>query len=107
VEGSSPYCPTLEAPGADVAGLRIAHVADGARLAIDPDRPLAFQRLDLSVIAPEHVGVVRLRVDGALLGEWGPPYAFTWPLEAGDHILVAEADGVAASPPLHVHVREL
>jgi penicillin-binding protein 1C len=104
---SSPYCPTVAAPAADMAVLRIAHLADGARFAIDPDRPLAFQRVDLSVIAPEHVGLVRLRVDGTLLEERAAPYTFTWPLEAGDHILVAEADGVASSPPLRVHVRGL
>ncbi len=102
---SSPFCPASDTAPDDGASLRIADLADGARFAIDPERPRALQRLGLEVVAPDRVRSVRLRVDGQVLAERGAPYEFTWPLEEGEHVLVAEADGAPSSPPLRVHVR--
>jgi penicillin-binding protein 1C len=104
-DGSSPFCPLVEAPRDGDAALRIANLEDGARFAIDPDRSTVLQRLHVDILAPEHVSRVRLRVDGQIAGTGGAPFAFTWPLAEGDHELVAEADGVPSSPPLRVHVR--
>lgn len=113
---SSPRCPLaadrVPSEGGDgdargEPGLRIAHVVDGARFALDPETPSALQRVDLTVVAPPRVRTVRLRVDGRVVGEQTAPYAFAWPLEEGEHVLVAEADGATDSPPVRVHVRGL
>ncbi len=114
VRETSPRCPIAPGPAAREAGgegdgdaLRIAHVTDGARFALDPETAPALQRLDLTVVAPRRVHTVRLRVDGHVIGEQGAPYAFAWPLEEGEHVLVAEADGAIESQPVRVHVRGL
>jgi penicillin-binding protein 1C len=102
---ASPFCPA-DVPSPE-GELRIANVRDGARFALDPDRPPSLQRLDVRVAAPPAARRVRLRIDGEVLGEAGPPYAFAWPLTAGEHVLVAEADGLPPSPGLRVSVRGL
>jgi penicillin-binding protein 1C len=109
VADGSPRCPFVTSPpvGAPGDALRIAHVADGSRFALDPETPLALQRLDVTVVAPLRVRTVRLRVDGHIVGAQAAPYAFAWPLEEGEHVLVAEADGASDSAPVHVHVRGL
>jgi len=109
VRESSPRCPIAADPGAagDAEALRIAHVTDGARFALDPETAPSLQRLDVTVVAPPRVHTVRLRVDGHVIGEQGAPYAFAWPLEEGEHVLVAEADGAVDSAPVRVHVRGL
>jgi penicillin-binding protein 1C len=110
----SPRCPPDDADarvggvgGPAASPLQIANVDDGARYAIDPDRPRAVQTLDVRVTAPRGVGPVRLRVDGAVFAVGEAPYRFAWPLEEGEHVLVAEADGVAPSEPAHLRVRGL
>jgi penicillin-binding protein 1C len=111
VRETSPRCPIAgdraPAEAGDGDALRIARVMDGARFALDPETPPALQRLDVTVVAPSSVHTVRLRVDGNVVGERGAPYAFAWPLEEGEHVLVAEADGAMNSPPVRVHVRGL
>jgi penicillin-binding protein 1C len=103
--GSSPNCPVRTPESTVQGGLQIANIQDGARFALDPDRPAGIQRLEVRVMAPESVSAVRLRVDGQPIGSQGSPFAFSWPLEEGEHVLVAEADGASSSPPLRVHVR--
>jgi penicillin-binding protein 1C len=105
--GGSPLCPPDDPPDVDGVGLRIANVEDGARFAIDSDRPRALQTLEVRVTAPRSAGRVRLRVDGTLVGSEPAPYRFTWPLAEGEHVLVAEADGLSPSPPAHLRVRGL
>jgi penicillin-binding protein 1C len=112
---SSPLCP-LDGPAGASGELRITSPPDGARFAIDPDRPASLQRLDVRVAAPQAARRVRLRVDGDLLAEVGPRfvpgagavgYAFAWQLTPGDHVLVAEAEGWPPTPVLRVSVRGL
>jgi penicillin-binding protein 1C len=105
---ASPLCP-LDALAGRAGELRITSPADGARFALDPDRPASLQRLDVRVAAPQAARRVRLRVDGEVLGEVGagPPYAFAWPLTPGEHVLVAEAEGWPPTPGLRVSVRGL
>jgi len=91
--------------GAGGGSLRIVNLEDGARFAIDPDRPRELQRLGIEVVAPENAGRVRLGGDGQSVGDLGPPYAFDWPLVQGDHVIVAQTDGIPPSAPLRVHVR--
>jgi len=86
---SSPGCPTDdEAPSG--SGTHIVHPFDGARFAIDPERPRELQRLAIRTEPPS----ARVRVDGIALG---PDHA--WPLAPGDHRI--EVDGHAVN--IHVH----
>jgi penicillin-binding protein 1C len=106
----SPLCPPEpleEGTGGGAAGgqLRIANVEDGARFAIDPDRPRELQTLEVRVLAPAGAGRVRLRVDGSVVGAEPSPFRFVWPLAEGEHVLVAEAEGIPPSEPAHVRVR--
>jgi penicillin-binding protein 1C len=103
---ASPLCP-LDAPAGPAGELRITSPADGARFALDPDRPASLQRLDVRVAAPQAAGRVRLRVDGEVLAEVGRPYDFAWPLTPGEHVLVAEAEGWPPTRGLRVSVRGL
>jgi hypothetical protein len=99
----SPLCPVVA--GSDDGILRIVNVEDGARFALDPDRPKDVQRLAIEVGAPGSARTVRLRVDGQVIADRGPPFTFDWLLEQGDHVLVAEAEGAQPSAPLRIHVR--
>jgi penicillin-binding protein 1C len=103
----SPFCAPIDTPSGAGANLRIANVEDGARFAIDPDRPRSLQTLEVQVAVSQHVGRVRLRVDGAVVGSEAAPYRFEWPLVPGEHVLVAEADGVPPSAPARLRVRGL
>jgi penicillin-binding protein 1C len=81
-----PVEPPLEPP----TGKRIVQPFDGARFAIDPERPPALQKLAVSTHPPN----AAVRVDGVPIGE-----DHMWPLVPGDHRI--EVDGHAVS--IHVH----
>jgi penicillin-binding protein 1C len=108
----SPFCPPSEGrygqnerSPSDGAVVRIANVEDWARFAIDPDRPRALQILEVRILAPPSAPSVRLRIDGAVVGVEPPPFRFEWPLVEGEHVLVADAEGLPPSDPVHVRVR--
>ncbi len=99
----SPNCPPLEAatPGAP----RITYPLPGARFAIDPDRPREAQRLSVTIVAPSRARSATLVVDGAAVAQVSAPFEASWPLEEGEHVLVAEVDG-ARSEAVRVSVRQ-
>jgi hypothetical protein len=76
----------------------------GARFVIDPDRPLATQKLDVQIVAPPRAREVTLVVDGARVARVGAPFDASWALREGEHELVAEVDG-ARSEAVRVSVR--
>ena len=110
--GWSPNCPAPDsaavagAGAADASSPRIVYPLPGARFVIDPDRPLATQRLDVQIVAPPHARQATLVVDGERVGvaRDGAPFDASWALRAGDHELVAEVDG-ARSAAVRVSVR--
>jgi penicillin-binding protein 1C len=90
-----------------VAGesLRIAYPLDGARFVIDPESARDSQHLEVEVVAPSGAREVALVVDGKVTAHAGRPFALSWPLEPGDHQLVAVA-GEASSPTVRIRVRD-
>jgi hypothetical protein len=75
----------------------IRYPHDGARFAVDPDRPRSAQSIPLKVDAPSS-STVSVFVDGRLSqsGVAGEPIYFL--LEHGSHLIVAEADGRRSEP---------
>jgi penicillin-binding protein 1C len=107
--GWSPNCPAPASAEAldslaGAAGPRIAYPLPGARFVIDPDRPLATQRLDVQIIAPARAREATLVVDGEKVARVGAPFDASWALREGEHELVAEVDG-ARSAAVRVTVR--
>jgi hypothetical protein len=96
------------APGSrtayDAHRVAVAWPRDGATFLVDPGRPRAQQAIAVRVLAPESAERVTLRVDGAPVGRVGSPFVAQWTLTEGDHVLVAEAAGLAPSAPVHVRV---
>jgi penicillin-binding protein 1C len=109
----SPNCPgdgAADAPddparAFPAQGPRIAYPVAGARFVIDPDRPREVQQLRVHVVAPPTAKKATLVVDGAAVGSAPAPFDVSWPLQAGEHELVAEVDG-ARSEVVRVSVRE-
>ena len=84
--------------------LRIGYPHDGARFLVEPDRPLVQQSIAVRVEAGEDVAKVRILVDGRVASSVAAPYVAWWQLARGAHVLVAEAQGVAASEPVRIEV---
>lgn len=105
VPPSSPFCPVVESK-TESGALAIKRPLGGITLVIDPDRPLDAQSVDVQVIAPSNVATVTLRVDGERFAAKARPFVFEWPLRAGKHSFVAQAEGAADSAPVEVSVRE-
>jgi penicillin-binding protein 1C len=103
--GWSPNCPGIDDDASDGDALRIAYPLPGARFAIDPDRPREAQRLAVHIVAPSHAREATLVVDGLRVARVQAPFEASWPLEQGEHELVAEVDG-ARSPVVRVSVRQ-
>ncbi|WP_394838942.1 penicillin-binding protein 1C [Pendulispora rubella] len=83
--------------------LHLAYPHDGARFAIDPERPRGLQSISVRIEAPRGVEQAALRIDGQLVARTGSPFVVRWPLEQGTHTFVAEANGTS-SPPVRVEV---
>jgi penicillin-binding protein 1C len=97
---SSPECPAEpeEPTTATPSGLpRIAYPFDGASFLLDPERATDLQKLQIR-LAPFD-GPVEVRVDGKLIAP-----DLRWPLQPGEHTLVAESAG-AVGPPVRIKVR--
>lgn len=105
VPPSSPFCPVVETK-TESGALAIKKPLGGITLVLDPDRPHDAQSIDVEVIAPASVHSVTLRVDGERLATKPRPFVFEWPLRAGKHTFVAQAEGNADSPAVTVTVRE-
>jgi hypothetical protein len=88
----------------DTGRLALAWPRDGARFLVDPGRPRGLQAVPLRVVAPGAVEQVVLRVDGHVVDRVGAPFVGRWTLAEGDHVIMAEAPGLAASAPVHVRV---
>jgi hypothetical protein len=103
--GWSPNCPGAGA-GAGADRPRIVYPLEGARFVLDPDRPLASQRLDVQILAPPQARKATLVVDGEPVGpaRAGAPFDAAWTLREGSHELIAEVDGVE-SAAVRVNVR--
>jgi penicillin-binding protein 1C len=99
----SPLCPP---PGRVEAErpLRIAWPNDDSRFVIDPERPRDQQQLLARVDAPAGVASVEMVIDGHPLGRLRSPFVARWPLEPGDHVMVARSDDARTSEPVRVHV---
>jgi Penicillin-Binding Protein C-terminus Family len=100
----SPLCGSTAKPSHDLA-LQIASPNDGASYVLDPSRPFSLQSLAVRINAPADATHVRLRVDGRVLGDADASHRVRWNLSPGAHVLVAEADGNPASPPIRVTVQ--
>ena len=98
----SPLCPAASVAAS--GQLRIGYPHDGTRFLLDPDRPVAAQVVSVRVEAPGAAGLVALRVDGRVVARAPSPYVVGWPLEKGQHEMVAESAGLAASGPVRVRV---
>ncbi|HEY8039321.1 MAG TPA: penicillin-binding protein 1C [Polyangiaceae bacterium] len=99
----SPFCPGARG-GSDAPALRIAWPGDGARFALDPERPRGQQQIAVRLDVPGGVERVDLLVDGRPVARVGAPFVVRWALATGDHVLVARADGGGASAPVSVNV---
>lgn len=98
-DGSSPECPTPSREEATFGSEpRITFPTSGARFAIDPDRPVAFQALEIQV-EPALAGLEVL-IDGVAL-----PPSHRWSLVAGEHSIIARS-GSRTSTPVRFTVRE-
>ncbi len=92
------------------ASLEVAFPVDGARFKLDPLVPRAAQRLPVAVRGDLPSGRLdgRLLLDGAPLARFDRlPFEFFWPLEPGEHVLVAvvrTAEGEITSPPVRFTV---
>ncbi len=84
--------------------LRVGYPEDGARFVLDPDRARALQKVQLRVEAPGGANDVHLRIDGRLAARVAFPFVVSWPLTVGEHVIVAEAEGLPSSAPVHVFV---
>ncbi|MEO7111489.1 MAG: penicillin-binding protein 1C [Polyangiaceae bacterium] len=100
----SPLCGSSAKPARDLA-LEIASPNDGASYVLDPSRPFSLQSLAVRINAPADATHVRLRVDGRVLGDADASHRVRWNLSPGAHVLIAEADGNPASPPVRVTVQ--
>ncbi len=100
----SPLCGSASSASRDLA-LQIASPNDGASYVLDPSRPFSTQSLAVRISAPPDAIHVRLRVDGHLLADADASHRVRWNLSPGAHVLVAEADGNSASPPIRVTVQ--
>ncbi|WP_394849435.1 penicillin-binding protein 1C [Pendulispora brunnea] len=78
--------------------LHLTYPHDGARFAIDPERPRGLQSITVRIEAPPGVQQAALRIDGQLVARIGSPFVVRWPLEQGTHTFVAEANGTSSSP---------
>jgi penicillin-binding protein 1C len=105
--GWSPSCPgSDEAEAAAEPGdVRIAYPIAGSRFVIDPGTPRELQRLRVQIVAPASAQDATLLVDGREVSRVKLPLAVSWPLEGGEHELVAVAGGVR-SPVVRVIVRD-
>jgi penicillin-binding protein 1C len=102
----SPLCPGVGAaslgasgtrPDDIAASMRIGWPRDGARFVLDPDRERAGQMLLVRVEAPANIEQVELRVDGRTAGRARAPFVVPWPLERGEHVMVA-LSGARSAP---------
>jgi penicillin-binding protein 1C len=91
------YSPECPGPSSS-APVRIDAPLDGDAFALDPDHPAELQAIPVRVAAPPGARNVVVRVDGAPAATLRPPYVFSYRLAHGDHVLVADADGVASAP---------
>ncbi|MDQ7028536.1 MAG: penicillin-binding protein 1C [Ardenticatenia bacterium] len=83
---------TSSRPVASTVDVRITSPVNGTRFKIDPNVPRTTQRLAILLDASRPVeGVEGLLVlDGVLLSRFTSlPFEFFWPLQPGDHMLVA------------------
>lgn len=90
-------------PREGVTRVSIAWPRDGARFLLDPGRPRALQAIDLRALAPATAAAVTLRVDGEAVATLDAPFVTSWIPTEGEHVISAEASGLAPSD--HVHVR--
>ncbi len=98
----SPLCaPSAPGPASE---LRIGYPHDGARYVLEPDRPVAQQRLAIRVEAPGATAPIAVRVDGRIASSGPSPYVSFWPLARGTHVIVADAPGMAPIAPVRIEV---
>ncbi len=100
IEGPTDVSPLCEGARAGIArrgDVAIRYPHDGARFVVDPDRPRSAQAIPLKVDAPA-ASAALLYVDGRLAGRGGAGAPVYWPLERGEHAIVAEVDGRRSEP---------
>ena len=100
----SPFCGSAARANQNLA-LQIASPNDGASYVLDPSRPFSTQSLAVRIDAPPDATHLRLRVDGHVLADADATHRVRWNLSPGAHVLIAEADGNPASPPIRVRVQ--
>jgi 1A family penicillin-binding protein len=102
---------TQDQPPASGSQLVITSPHQGSVYRLDPTLPLKDQRIEVAARASDGLSVAGLTiyVDGEpLVGFVAPPYRIMWPLEPGEHIIVAmgyDAMGNRLeSQPVHITV---
>ncbi len=88
----SPLCPKSFGWKSVAKGGVIRYPHDGARFAVDPDRPLGAQSIPLKVDAPQS-SAVAIYVDGHLAGRSQGGSPVYWGLVRGAHAIALEVDG--------------
>jgi penicillin-binding protein 1C len=108
----SPFCPAAEGvPGrdgvasSDSVQMRIAYPREGSRFVLDPERPLALQRLHVEIEAPASSQALTLWVDDVEVQRSSRPFTLTWPLVPGVHRLRVTSDDGSSSAPVSFEVR--
>lgn len=97
-EDSSPSCGGRAVrPIVGHGDIAIRYPHDGARFVVDPNRPRAAQSIPLNVDAPAS-SAVTLFVDGRVAGRGEVGAPMYWPLERGEHAIVAEVGGRPSAP---------
>ncbi|HET9934558.1 MAG TPA: penicillin-binding protein 1C, partial [Polyangiaceae bacterium] len=80
----SPMCPDAPHPVEPrEAAIRILYPADGARFAIDPERPASVQLLSVPLAVPEGTREAALLVDGEVVDTVHAPFVAQWLLVPG------------------------
>ncbi len=85
-------------PRGEVAFPEILAPADGDAFIVVPDLPRRFQTLELRCAVPGRPSDVTWRVDGRELARPPSPYAASWALEPGRHVITVEAGGGRSAP---------
>jgi len=109
-EASGARSPTVQASDSAPA-LALNSPDRGAVYRLDPALPRDAQRIAVAAWAGAPLAQVTLLVDGRPLAQFSvPPYEAHWPLQAGQHVFVAEGVNAAGeavrSDEVRVEVRE-
>lgn len=96
--------PVTDAPDDQPPVVQIVSPPAGIEVLRDPEAPQGGGDLTLRAAVDRDVPQVLWYVNGVEVALSDPPYVARWPLEPGEHVIVAEAAGVR-SAPVRIFVR--